>query len=96
MGDASLAGVVQSQLELAAVRRQSRLKETHRHQAVSHNEPGNDHADHAHQFDENIEAWSAGVLEGIAHGVADHAGLMGFGTFAAEVSSLDILLRVIP
>ena len=56
-----------------------------RHQAVADDQAGHHHADHAHQLDQDVQARAAGVLERVAHGVADDGGLVGVGTLAAVV-----------
>ena len=40
---------------------------------------GEYHADHRHQFDENVDRGAGGVFAGIAAGITDHTGLMPYG-----------------
>ncbi len=53
------------------------LENPHRHQAIADNQPCRDHADHAHQLDQNVQAGTAGVLKRITHRIANDTGLMG-------------------
>ncbi len=39
---------------------------------------------------------AGGVLEGVAHGVAHHGGLVAVGALAAVVARLDVLLGIVP
>ena len=49
-----------------------------------------------HDLDERVEGGAGGVLEGVAHGVADHGRLVGLGSLAPLVAVLDVLLGVVP
>ena len=63
---------------------------------------GEDHADHRHQLDEDVQAGAGGVLERIADRVADDRGLVhrvlgAVGQLLAAVGALlDVLLGVVP
>ena len=52
-------------------------KDPHRHQAVADHHPCHDHADHAHQLDQNVQTGTAGILERVTDGIANHACFMG-------------------
>lgn len=41
-----------------------------------------DRCDCTEQLNEHVERWTRSVFEGIANGIADHAGLMGFALLA--------------
>ena len=49
-----------------------------------------------HQFDEDVQGRTGGILERIADGVADDGVFMRLGAFAAEVSVFNVFLCVIP
>ena len=55
-----------------------------------------DYGDHAHELDKDIERRAAGVLEGIAHGVAYDRCVMALGVLASEMALLDVFLGVVP
>ena len=55
-----------------------------------------DHADHRHQLDKDVQAGAGSVLAGVAHGVTDYGGLMCLGTLAAVCALFDVLLGVVP
>lgn len=72
------------------------LQPTKRNEAIANDEPGDNHADHTHQLDQNIQARAAGVFEGITNRIANHGRLMGCGPFSTEMARFDIFLRIIP
>jgi hypothetical protein len=49
-----------------------------------------------HDLDQRVERRAGRVLERIADGVADDAGLVLLGALAAEEAVLDLLLGVVP
>src|SRR5262245_57334361 len=57
---------------------------------------GDDERHHGHQLDEDVHGRARGVLEGIAHGIADYGGAVGIRALAPEVAGLDVLLGVVP
>ena len=64
--------------------------------AVGDDQAGEDDGDHVHQFDEDVQGRSGGVLEGVADGVPDDGGLVGIGAFAAVLAGFDEFLGVVP
>ena len=52
--------------------------------------------DQVHDLDERVERRAGGVLEGVAHGVADDGRGVGIGSLASLVAVLDVLLGVVP
>src|SRR5689334_24027329 len=52
--------------------------------------------DRAQQLDEHVQRRAGGVLERIAHRVADHAGLVRGTPLPAVLTRFDELLRVVP
>ena len=63
---------------------------------ASDSEARHDDADHAHEFNKDVERWSRSVFEGVANGVSDHSSLMSIRAFTTEITLFDILLRIIP
>ena len=61
-----------------------------------HGEAGHNDGDHRHQFDEDVQRRTGGILEGIADGVADDSGVVAGGVLAAEITLLDKLLGIVP
>jgi len=51
--------------------------------------------DHRHQLDQDVERRSHRVLQRVADCIASDAGGVGFGVLAAEVTFLDVFLRVV-
>ena len=43
---------------------------------VGNRDSGHNDGDHRHELDQNVERRAGGVLEGVAHGVADDGGLL--------------------
>ena len=72
------------------------LKDTERHEAVADHQSGCYYADHTHEFDQDIETRTTGVLERISDRISDHSSLVCFGSFTSVRTSFDILLRIIP
>ena len=61
------------------------------------NEKRSDHqGDHRHQLDQDVQARSGSILEGIADGIADHGRFVGLGAFATVVARFDIFFGVVP
>ena len=48
------------------------------------------------QLDQDVEGGTGGILEGVAHSVADDGGLVAVGALAAMGAALDVLLGVVP
>ena len=72
------------------------LKDTECHKAVADHQSGRYYADHTHEFDQDIEARTTGVLERIPDRIPDYGSLVCLGSFTTVRASLDILLRIIP
>ena len=64
--------------------------------AVVQEEGREDQRDDGHELEQNVERGAAGVLERVAHGVADNCCLVVARTLAAEVARLNELLGVVP
>jgi putative peptidoglycan lipid II flippase len=61
--------------------------------------PQTDHhqqCDQIDDLDQRVDRRASRILVGIADGIAGHGRLVGFGTLAAEVAVLDVLLGVVP
>src|SRR5579859_7357929 len=59
--------------------------------------------DRAEQFDDDVQRWTGGILEGVADGIADDARLVSEGFLGKHVAliileeaRLDVLLGVVP
>ena len=65
-------------------------------EAVANDQAGDDHADDAHQFDEDVQAGTAGIFEGIADGVTHHGRFVCGRTLATQFAALDVFLGVVP
>ena len=46
----------------------------------------------AHELDKDVQSRAGGILERIAHGVADNGGLVSLAALAAMGAALDVLL----
>ncbi len=49
---------------------------------------GQHQCNRAEQLDQDVQRWAGGILEGIAHGITDHAGLMRLALFTQDCSAL--------
>ena len=54
-------------------------------QMEGHDETGENDGHGGTQLDEDVQGGAGGVLEGIAHGVSHHGGLVALGALAAVV-----------
>lgn len=54
----------------------TRKKEAVLEQAPAYGQSGHYNCHHTHQFDKDIQARAGGVLEGVAHGIANNGGLV--------------------
>ena len=64
-------------------------------EAVANYQTGYDHADDTHQFDEDVQAGTAGIFEWIADGVTHHGRFVSGRTLATQLAALDVFLGVI-
>ena len=65
-------------------------------QRPHHGQTGHDDGHHAHQLDEDVQAWAGGVLERIADSVAGDGRFVGIRTLAAVGAAFNILFRIVP
>ena len=59
-------------------------------------ERSNHEAHDSHHVDHDVHRGPGGVLEGIAHGVADDATFVGLSALAAKVTVFHVFLGVVP
>ena len=73
-------------------RRRLALKQAREHRDNGGKHDGND----GKELDENVQCGTGSILEGVSDGIADDSGFVAGRTFAAVLTALDILFRVIP
>ena len=61
-------------------------------QGEADDQAGEHDGDRGAQLDEDVQGRAGGILEGIAHGVADDGRLVLVGALAAVVAGLNVLL----
>ena len=65
-------------------------------QVEVHDQAGEHDGNGGDQLDQDVQRGAGGVLEGVAHGVADNGGLVVVAALAAVVSFFDMFLGVVP
>ena len=55
-----------------------------------------DNGNHREEFNKNIDGWARGILERVAHCIADHGRLVLIAALAAMVPGLDVFLGIVP
>ena len=64
--------------------------------AEGHDQAGEDDGDGGAELDQDVQGRTGGILEGIAHGIADDSCFVVVTALSAEVSFFDVLFRVVP
>ncbi len=57
---------------------------------------GEDDGDHREEFNKDVDGGAGGILKGVANGIADDGGFVGFRVFAAEVAGFNVFFGVVP
>ena len=65
-------------------------------EVASQNHTGEYDGNGGAQLDEDVQGRTGGILEGIAHSVAHHSGLMLLRTLTAVIAPFNILLGIVP